>query len=228
MSSLSFYCVNVESVFTDSIKPASMRTNQQFRGNKKSSQAEKPLQHQSLNKGMMLARWWRWGCMQRCDWPISRYVEMIPTAVSARAIDAEQQRSNRHQECCFALGEFQVLSPETTGVTQELWPLQRLLNILSHLHTEPSPDHWLFNFHLLSTLFFFLWELLFPGFRPVLLSVASVVCRLCGLCWSGDSSWCLTWRRQHWQQEWKVIFRLKQVGQCRLFFLKKYIFTNFH
>lgn len=136
MSSLSFNCVNAEPAFTDSITPASMRTNQQWRGNKKSSQAEKPLQYQSQNKVGMLARWWLWGCMQRCDWPISRYVEMLPTAVSAPAIAAEQQRSNQRQECCFALREFQVLSPETTGVTQELWPLQRLLNILSHLHTK--------------------------------------------------------------------------------------------
>lgn len=182
-----------------------MRTNQQFRGNKKRSQAEKPLQHQSQNKGRMLARWWLWGCMQRCDWPMSRYLEMFPTAVSAPAIDAEQQRSNQCQECCFAFREFQVLSPETTGVTQELWPLQRLLNILSHLHTKPSPDHclWASNVaHLfvfqfppfVNPVFFFLREFLFSGFRPALLSVDSVVYRLCGLCWPGDSSWCLTWR----------------------------------
>lgn len=152
-------------VFLQILSNLLVRRNQQFRGNKKSSQAEKPLQHQSQNKERMQAWWWLWGCMRRCDWPISRYMETLPTAISALAIDAEQQRSNQRQECCFALGEFQVLSPETTGVTQGLWPLQRLLNILSHLHTKPSPDYCLwasnvpltylfFHFHLLLTLFF--------------------------------------------------------------------------
>lgn len=166
--------------------------------------------------------------VQRCDWPISRYVEMSPTAVSAPAIDAEQRRSNQRQECCFALREFQVLSPETTGVTQELWPLQRLLNILSHLHTKPSPDHCLwasnlpltylfFSFHLLSTLFFSsrVFILGFPS-RPLKCGfsrLSSVVC--VDLLTATDVS---PGGRQHWQQEWKIIFRLKQVGRRRLFY----------
>lgn len=60
------------------------------------------------------------GCTQRRDWPISRYVELFPTTVSAWAIVGERHRSNTLQECCFALGEFQVLSPATAGVRLEL------------------------------------------------------------------------------------------------------------
>lgn len=35
-------------------------------------------------------------------------------------IVGERHRSNKRQECCYALGEFQVLSPETAGVRLEL------------------------------------------------------------------------------------------------------------
>lgn len=139
-----------------------------------------------------------------------------------------RQRSNQCQECCFALREFQVLSPETTGVTQELWPLQRLLNILSHLHTKPSPDHCLWASIVPLTYLFFQFP---PSVNPVFFfeSFYSQVSILSSSVWTQSSVVCVVsvdlvtaadvspGGRQHWQQEWKIIFRLKQVGQHRLF-----------